>query len=241
MIVIPAIDLLDGRVVRLAQGDFSRVTDFGDDPVAVAQRYEAAGANWLHVVDLDGARDGGDGLAGRVAMIAAATSLQIQAGGGVRRRGDVDAVLGAGAARVVIGTTALRDRTAVAAWLARYGADSIVVALDVRLSAEGVPYPAVEGWARTVGTDLWDTLDAYADVGLRHVLCTDVARDGMGTGPNTPLYREMRRRYPYLSLQASGGVASTEDLAALRDDGLAAAVCGRALLEGRLQLDTVFA
>lgn len=241
MIVIPAIDLLGGRVVRLAQGDFARVTDFGDDPVALAQRYEAAGARWLHVVNLDGARDGGGGLANEVAAITAATTLHIQAGGGVRRREDVEAVLGAGAARVVVGTTALRNRTAVAGWLARFGADAVVVALDVRVLADGVPYPAIEGWARTVGTDLWDTLDAYAETGLRHVLCTDVARDGMGTGPNTALYRELQRRYPYLSVQASGGVGSADDLAALRDAGISAAICGRALLDGRLSPDAVFA
>lgn len=241
MIVIPALDVLDGRVVRLAQGDFARVTDYGDDPVAVAQRYEAAGARWLHLVSLDGARDGSGALAALVRGLRAATALSLQAGGGIRDRAALDAVLATGCDRVVLGSIAVREPDAVGAWLAHYGADMITVALDFRIDVEGRPRPATDGWQALGDHDLWHLLEVYAEYGLRHLLCTDISRDGTGTGPNVGLYREILRRYPALALQASGGVADAADLDALRAAGLPAAVCGRALLTGAIDPVAVFA
>lgn len=231
MIALPALDLLDGRVVRLAQGDFARVTEFSADPVAIACRYRDAGAQWLHVVSLDGARDGGDTLVGVVAALAK-TGLRIQAGGGVRSTEMIGRVSEAGAERVVVGSVAVSDTRSVAGWLDEYGSGAITLALDVAIDAAGEPRPVLHGWRDTAEVSLWDLLDHYAGHGLRHLLCTDVARDGMGTGPNFELYAQILERQPGLELQASGGVATLADVTRLRELGVGGVIVGKALLAG---------
>lgn len=231
MIALPSIDILEGRVVRLAQGDFARVTDFGADPVAIACRYREAGAQWLHVVSLDGARDGGDALVAVVSGLAA-TGLSIQAGGGIRSAAMIGRVSAAGAARVVVGSAAVHDIERVASWLEDYGSGAITLALDVTIEPTGTIRPVSHGWRDTAPVTLWELLDRYVDHGLRHLLCTDVARDGMGSGPNFELYGEIRARYPGLEVQASGGVASLADVERLRAQGVAGVVVGKALLAG---------
>jgi phosphoribosylformimino-5-aminoimidazole carboxamide ribotide isomerase len=231
MMALPAIDVMDGRVVRLAQGDFARVTDFGDDPAAVARGYADAGATMLHLVSLDGARDGGDQLVDLVRTVGDTAGLQLQAGGGIRDRGMVERVTEAGAARVVIGSMAVKDVQGTGDMLDEYGPGALVFALDVRLR-DGVPYPVVHGWRDTAATSLWHLLDQYAPHGLTHLLCTDVDRDGIGEGPNLDLYSEIRRRFPELRLQASGGVATLDDVRALKRLEVDAVIVGRALLAG---------
>lgn len=232
--VIPALDLRGGRVVRLEQGDFSRETRYGEDPVALARSFAAAGFRWLHLVDLDGARDGGFGCAGVLRRIRSETSLALQVGGGVRGEADVAARLEAGASRVVVGTLAVREPQRVRGWLQRFGPDAVCVALDARRGADGLWRLPLAGWREASEATLDATLEAYRDSGLRHVLCTDIARDGMLRGPNVALYRRLAAAWPELRIVASGGVASRADLAALRGSGAAAAVVGRALLDGRL-------
>lgn len=229
---LPAIDVMDGRVVRLAQGDFARVTDFGDDPVAIALRYQDAGATDLHLVSLDGARDGGDDLVAIVRTLREQTSLIIQAGGGIRNRDMIARVTEAGAERVVIGSAAVSDVRGVSQWLDEYGSGALVVALDVRVGDDGVPFPMLHGWRDMGSASLWHLLDIYCEHELGHLLCTDVDRDGMGSGPNLELYGEIMKRYPDLSLQASGGVANLADVEALKAMGAAAVIVGRALLTG---------
>jgi phosphoribosylformimino-5-aminoimidazole carboxamide ribotide isomerase len=233
MNVIPAIDLKDGRCVRLLQGQFERETDYGDDPVAIARRYAAAGFDRLHVVDLDGARSGEQRHRDAVAAIIGATGLSVQLGGGIRRHETLSGWLEAGVARCIVGSLAVTDPETVASWLADFGPERIVLAFDVR-TGDGAPVPAIHGWTENAAATLWQCLDRYREAGLRHVLCTDVARDGALRGPNEELYREVRARYPDLELQASGGVRDIDDLAALRSLGCAAAVTGRAMLDGRI-------
>ncbi len=218
--------------MRLAQGDFARVTDFGDDPVAIARRYQDAGATDLHLVSLDGARDGGDELVAIVRALSEHTSLAIQAAGGIRDRDMIARVSEAGAERVVLGSAAVSDVHGVSQWLDEYGSGALVIALDVRIGDDGVPCPMLNGWRDTGPTSLWHLLDVYCEHGLVHLLCTDVERDGMGTGPNLELYGEIMRRYPSVALQASGGVASLADVAALKALGASAVIVGRALLTG---------
>lgn len=232
----PAIDVRGGRVVRLRQGDYAEETRYGDDPLAFARRYADAGATWLHLVDLDAAKAGGYTLRPLLRDIAAATPLQVQTGGGVRTRDDVAALLDAGATRVVIGSLAVRDPASVLAWIGEFGSESITVALDTRRDTDGVWRLPVHGWTETASETLDDLLRRYAVGGLRHLLCTDIDRDGMLTGPNIALYRDIRAAHPVLELQASGGMRDVADVIDARNAGCAGAVLGKALLEGRLSL-----
>lgn len=234
--VYPAIDVRDGRVVRLRQGDYAQETRYAPAPLELARQYAAAGATWLHLVDLDAARDGGYTLAPLLHDIAAHTTLRVQTGGGVRSEDEVQRVLDAGAARVVVGSVAVREPARVAGWIERFGADRITVALDTRQDGDGIWRMPLHGWTEASTTTLDELLHVYADSGLVHVLCTDIGRDGMLSGPNLALYAYLHERLPHLRLQASGGVRDTADVIASRDAGCAGAVLGKALLDGRLDL-----
>lgn len=239
LLPIPAIDVRDGRVVRLAQGDYARETRYPADPLQRALAYADAGARWLHLVDLDAARTGGYTLAPLLRAVADDGRLSVQTGGGVRGEADVQRLLEAGAARVVVGSLAVREPGRVAGWLQRYGAERIVLALDARQDAAGAWRLPVHGWTEAGEATLDALLAHYAAAGARHVLCTDIARDGMLAGPNLALYRTLAARWPGLALQASGGVRDAADVAAAGAAGCAAAILGRALLEGRLTLADV--
>lgn len=232
----PALDIRGGRVVRLRQGDYAQETRYADEPLAAARAHAEAGARWLHLVDLDAARVGGYTLAPLLREIRAQTGLRVQTGGGVRSEADAEAILDAGAARVVVGSLAVREPARVARWLGRFGAERLTIALDVR-EVDGEWRLPVAGWTADSGARLDELLARYADAGLRHLLCTDVACDGMLAGPNLGLYRRVLARVPAVAVQGSGGVRDAADVRALRDAGCAGAVLGRALLEGRLRLD----
>lgn len=232
----PAIDVRGGRVVRLRQGDYAQETHYADDPLAVAVRYAQAGASWLHLVDLDAARAGGYTLAPLLKAVRAGTGLQVQTGGGVRSEADVEAILEAGASRVVVGSLAVREPGRVIGWLQRFGVEHITVALDARQDGEGRWQLPVAGWTESSGVALDALLRRYADAGLVHLLCTDIARDGMLAGPNLALYRELADVAPGVRLQASGGIRDDADVVASRAAGCAGAVLGKALLEGRIDL-----
>jgi phosphoribosylformimino-5-aminoimidazole carboxamide ribotide isomerase len=237
--VYPAIDVRDGRVVRLAQGDYARETRYDGTPLEVASRYAAQGAEWLHLVDLDAARAGGYTLAPLLGDIARDTSLKVQTGGGVRERDDVARILGAGAQRVVVGSLAVRAPETVIGWLAEFGSERITVALDTRRDDDGTWRLPVHGWTETGPDTLHALLARYANSGARHVLCTDIDRDGMLAGPSLALYRQLSERWPGLALQASGGVRDAADVVAAGAASCTAVILGRALLEGRLALADV--
>lgn len=239
--VYPAIDVREGRVVRLRQGDYADETRYGDDPLAFAKRYADGGATWLHLVDLDAARAGGYILQALLRQLAADTGVQVQTGGGVRTREDVAALLDGGASRVVVGSLAVRDPAGVLAWIGEFGSGRITVALDTRRDADGVWRLPVHGWTETAAETLDELLRRYADAGLQHVLCTDIDRDGMLSGPNIELYRAICAAHPSLQVQASGGMRDVADVIAARDAGCAGAVLGKALLEGRLSLPEALA
>lgn len=234
--VYPALDIRDGRVVRLAQGDYARETRYGDDPLPRALAFAQAGARWMHLVDLDAARAGGYTLAGLLGQITRVAGVQVQTGGGVRSRDDVARILDAGAGRVVVGSLAVREPRTVAAWLAEFGGERITVALDTRRDAAGAWRLPVHGWTEDAGATLDALLPGYLHAGLRHLLCTDIARDGMLSGPNLALYAHLRALAPGVAVQASGGVRDAHDVQTTREAGCAGAVLGRALLEGRLRL-----
>jgi phosphoribosylformimino-5-aminoimidazole carboxamide ribotide isomerase len=220
--------------VRLLQGDFEKITEYSADPAEIGQRFSALAVDDLHIVDLDGARTGTQQNHSIVAEIIAQSGLTVQLGGGIRERDDVVRWLAAGVTRCVVGSVAIREPETVQQWLGEFGVDAIVLALDVKLNESGVPMLTTQGWTEDSGVPLWDCIDNYRKVGVRHVLCTDVARDGAMTGPNFNLYGDILVRYQGLSLQASGGVRNIKDLYKLRELGIPAAITGRALLDGNI-------
>ncbi len=239
--VYPALDIRNGQVVRLLQGDYAQQTTYGDDPLPRAQAFVAAGASWMHLVDLDAAKAGGYTLAPLLAQIASNTSLKVQTGGGVRGRDDVARILDAGASRVVIGSLAVREPDSVLAWLDEFGADRLTIALDTRQGDDGVWRLPVHGWTETADVTLDELATRYAQAGMKHLLCTDIARDGMLSGPNIDLYAHLSKLLPGVAVQASGGVRDVNDVAAAKAAGCGGAVLGKALLEGRLQLEEALA
>lgn len=234
--VYPAIDVRDGRVVRLRQGDYARETRYDDDPFTLALRYSEVGAQWLHLVDLDAARDGGYRLAPMLRSLGDHSGLRVQTGGGVRDEKDVEAILEAGAQRVVIGSLAVREPERVQGWLRTFGAEHLTIALDTRWSDDAWCLP-VHGWTEPSAQTLFDLAASYADAGLRHLLCTDISRDGMLSGPSLDLYGALCRRFPQLQVQASGGIRHASDVSAAGAAGCAGAVLGKSLLDGRLSLE----
>ena len=229
MLIYPAIDLLDGRCVRLLQGDFDKSTAFSDDPIQVAVGFQSQGAEWLHLVDLSGAKAAKPVQTDLIRRVVAAHRGKIQCGGGVRDAAAIETLLDLGVTRVIVGSKAVSDPAEVIEWLRRFGPERVVLAIDVRI-ADGMPYAATHGWVQGSGQSLWAVLDAYRAFSGLHVLCTDIARDGMMTGPNMALYDVMHERYPDLHLQASGGVSNLADVSALRRSGnVTGTIIGKAL------------
>ncbi|MEM7431593.1 MAG: 1-(5-phosphoribosyl)-5-[(5-phosphoribosylamino)methylideneamino]imidazole-4-carboxamide isomerase [Pseudomonadota bacterium] len=233
MNIIPAIDLSDGGCVRLRQGDFSAVTRYDRSPLELAATYARLGSQYLHLVDLDGAKDGEPGNIEVVMEIIQTTDLRVQIGGGIRSTAMMERWLNAGAARCVIGSLLVKQSSLVREWCAQFGADRIVAALDVR-QRDDQYWLAISGWQETSERELFSVLDEIHDWGIRDVLCTDISRDGMMTGPNTRLYQSMVAAYPDLRLQASGGVSSADDLTQLRAANIPYAIVGKALLSGAI-------
>ncbi len=234
MLVIPAIDLRGGRCVRLRQGDFAAETRYAVEPAVLLRRYQSLGARWVHVVDLDGAQDGVRLNAPIIASLARHTSTCLQVGGGVRNAAAIEALLDAGVARVVVGSSAVQQPQEVSAWLNYFGAERICLAFDVRMDGRGTPYVRTHGWTRESTVSLWNALGAFSEARVKHVLCTDIERDGTLKGPNLALYRAALVRFPQISWQASGGIRSAADLTSLARLGVKAAVSGKALLEQRI-------
>jgi phosphoribosylformimino-5-aminoimidazole carboxamide ribotide isomerase len=237
MRLIPSIDLRGGRCVRLLKGDFDAETRYDLDPRDLLRRYASLGAEWLHIVDLDGARDGELANRALIGELAALSAVRIQMGGGVRSAAVIDDLFGAGVARVVVGSAAVDAPADTAEWLRHYGGERVCLGFDVALDEAGVPRLRTHGWRTATSRSLWDAVDAYLPAGLTHVLCTDIARDGALGGPNVALYAEATRRYPHIAWQASGGVSGAADLAQLAASGAAAAISGKALLENRLSTE----
>lgn len=230
MIVYPAMDLMGGGVVRLAQGRFEEATFYEASPTGALDFFSEAGAAWAHVVDLDGARAGAPVQHDLLAKLAGLRLIKLQVAGGIRMREQIARLLEAGVERVVIGSLAVRDPRAVRDFLDEFGPERLTLALDVNM-VEGEPVVATSGWTESSGRSLWDVAAEFPTA--RHLLVTDIGRDGMMSGPNVALLSEVVARLPQVDVQASGGVSSLDDLKGLPTAG---AIVGRAIWEGRIDL-----
>lgn len=232
--IIPAIDLMDGQCVRLTKGDYATRKTYSSDPTSMARSFEDAGFRRLHLVDLDGARSGHVVNHRVLESIASHTALTVDFGGGVKTDEDLQTVLDCGAAMVTVGSLAVKRPELFAQWIESHGADRFVLGADAR---DGKI--SVSGWEEDSDRELIDFIKEYMQRGIRHVLCTDISRDGMLAGPATSLYREVLAACPTCQLIASGGISSLDDIRELEAAGVPATVVGKAIYEGKVRLESL--
>ena len=229
MYIFPAIDLFEGKAVRLYKGDYAQMTVYNEDPLAVASDFVASGAKWLHVVDLEGARSGETPNLTTVTALARESGLSVEVGGGIRSMAVVDRYLEAGVSRVILGTAAVKDEAFLKAALAKYG-DRIAVGIDIK---DGMV--AIKGWTEKSELDAMDFCAKMEQMGVKTIICTDISKDGAMKGANHALYREMNRRFG-VQIIASGGVSSMEDVEQLAAMDIYGAIIGKAYYVGAIDL-----
>ena len=229
--IIPAIDIIDGKCVRLTQGDYNQKTVYNEDPVEVAKMFEDAGIKRLHTVDLDGARSNHVVNTRVIERIATHTNLTIDFGGGIKSDEDLRKAFDAGAQMVTIGSVAVKEPELFASWVETYGGDKIILGADVKNG-----YISISGWLEEGEQKLMDFICHHTKNGIHNVLCTDISRDGMLQGPAIELYKDIMAHYPTLHLIASGGVSCINDIERLNEAGIPAVVFGKAIYEGRINL-----
>ena len=231
MQIIPAIDIIDGKCVRLTKGDYSLKTVYHKDPLDAAKQFEDAGLQRLHLVDLDGAKAGGVKNWKVLEKIAKETKLIIDFGGGIKTETDLQKVFNSGAALATIGTLAIKDETKFVQWLKQYGADKFLLGADVK--GEKI---AISGWLQTTDVLLYDFLQSYVNHGVQQIFCTDISKDGKLQGPAIELYKSILHKFPALYFIASGGVASVNDLHLLKEAGCSGVIIGKAIYENNISL-----
>ena len=230
--LIPAIDLIDGKCVRLTNGEYDSKKIYNEDPVAQAREFEALGFKRLHVVDLDGAKSKHVVNDGVLRRITEATSLTVDFGGGIKTEEDIEKAFNSGAAMVTVGSIAVTKPELFMGWMEKYGAERMILGADVRQGKV-----SINGWLEDSEEDLLPFLKKYVDRGVRNVLCTEISKDGTLQGPATALYVEIMKAYPELHLIASGGVASNKDIEELDAKGIPAVVFGKAYYEGKIKVE----
>ena len=235
--IFPAIDIMDGGCVRLYKGDFNQRTDYAATPMEVAKSYAAAGADWMHIVDLDGAKHGNSEQAELIMQIAQESGLKVQTGGGLRELAQIQNLLEGGVERAVIGSLAVTNPQMVKFWIKELGQDKICVALDVNIGEDGEPYPATRGWTEAGSRTLWNVLDDYMGTGLLTILVTDISKDGVLGGANVKLYKKILTNYPTLNLITSGGVGTLGHVKALKALNPYGVIIGKALYENKFTLE----
>ncbi|AUR51694.1 1-(5-phosphoribosyl)-5-[(5-phosphoribosylamino)methylideneamino]imidazole-4-carboxamide isomerase [Aquella oligotrophica] len=239
MVIYPAIDLRDGKCVRLYKGDFATTKVYNDNPLAMLEEFASAGSEWVHMVDLDGAKAGQFMQLDLIRELVSKTSLKIEVGGGIRDTSDIEKLFSAGVSRAVVGSVCVTKPELVNQWINDYGADRIVLALDCALDTNGIPKVRTHGWQQESHFSVYDILDNYPSA--KYVLCTDVGVDGTLAGPSIALYRQIQNHYPELSLIASGGVGKLADITDLRQLDVHGVVVGKALYENQFTLTEALA
>lgn len=229
MRIIPAIDIIDGKCVRLSQGDYDQKTVYNENPLEVAKQFEDAGLKYLHLVDLDGAKAKKVVNWKVLEAITSNTDLQVDFGGGIRTTEDLKTVFNSGAKQITAGSIAVNDRETVLAWISEFGAEKIILGADAK---DGKI--ATHGWLDDSGLDAIEFIANYQQEGIQYVVCTDIAKDGMLEGPSIELYKQILKKSSALKLIASGGVSSLQDLIQLKKIGCEAAIVGKAIYEGKI-------
>ena len=232
MDIIPAIDIIEGKCVRLTQGDYSQKKIYNEYPLEVAKEFEGVGLRRLHLVDLDGARTGAVKNWKVLEQIAGKTRLTIDFGGGIKTTKDADIVLNSGAAMATIGSLAVNDESLFSTWIFHYGADKFLLGADVK--EEKI---AINGWQETTDVGVYDFIKKYMEKNLKQIFCTDVSKDGLMEGTALELYKNILKKFPDLQLIASGGVRSMDDIADLEKIGCSGVIIGKAIYEGRIGLE----
>ena len=235
--IFPAIDLMDGGCVRLFKGDFNKRTNYDVPPVEVGKSYADAGAEWMHIVDLDGAKHGKGEQAELIIDIAKNSGLKVQTGGGIRDLEQIRKLLDGGVERVVVGSLAVSNPQMVKYWISEVGQDKICIALDVEFDEAGVPHPTLRGWTEKSEKTMWDVMDDYMGTGLKSMLVTDISKDGVLQGSNVELYRQISTDYPTIELITSGGVGTLDDVRELKALNPAGIIIGKALYENKFTLE----
>lgn len=233
--LIPAIDIIDGKCVRLTKGDYDQKKIYNENPVEVAQHFESLGFKRLHVVDLDGAKSKHIINDGVLRAITAATSLVVDFGGGIKTEGDIEKAFDAGAAMVTVGSIAVTNPQLFLNWIEQYGAEKLILGADVRNGKI-----SINGWKEDSSEDLLPFLKQYTDKGVRNVLCTEISKDGTLQGPAIDLYQQIMKAYPDMHLIASGGVSCNDDIRALETADIPAVVFGKAFYEGKIKVEELF-
>lgn len=231
MRIIPAIDIIDGKCVRLTQGDYGKKRVYNEDPLAVAIDFQDAGIKYLHLVDLDGAKAGRVTNWKVIESITGHTNLTVDFGGGIKTDNDIRSLFDAGVAQVNLGSIAVKDPEKVAGWIQQWGADKIILSADVRNEII-----SINGWLERSTIHINDFVAGYLDKGIQYVTCTDISTDGMLSGPNLELYSALMKRFPAIKLIASGGVSSMQDLRDLEEINIDGVIIGRAIYEGKITL-----
>jgi phosphoribosylformimino-5-aminoimidazole carboxamide ribotide isomerase len=229
--IIPAIDLIDGKCVRLQQGDYQQKKVYNENPLEIAKQFEDYGIKRLHMVDLDGAKAKHVVNLRVLEQVASHTSLKIDFGGGIKTDKDISGVFNSGAAMATIGSIAVKDKELFNTWLQKYGSDKIILGADIKDRKI-----AISGWLDVTGIDLFDFLGEYEAMGVEHVLCTDISKDGMLQGAAIDLYLEIDAQFPNLKLIASGGISNMDEIYHLDDKGIFGVIIGKAFYEGKIKL-----
>ena len=239
MIIYPAIDIRNEKCVRLYQGNFSLEKVYSVDPLSVAKKFVDGGASWIHIVDLNGADDPFCNQLVLISQIVKNTSAKIQTGGGIRTKHQVEALLNMGVERVIIGSMAIQQPDEIATWLSDFGPDRLVLALDIVYNRNNQPMITSNAWKNISEYSLFEMIQYYESKKLKHVLCTNISLDGTLEGPDNKLYTELIQKFPFICLQASGGIHSINDVATLKKQGLSGAIVGKALYENKFTLAEV--
>ncbi|MBK4765227.1 MAG: 1-(5-phosphoribosyl)-5-[(5-phosphoribosylamino)methylideneamino]imidazole-4-carboxamide isomerase [Pantoea sp. Brub] len=234
--IIPAIDLIDGKVVRLYQGNYNQQFNYSKNPLKYLQYYVKQGANIIHLIDLTGAKNPDNRQIVFIEKLLNNINIDIQIGGGIRHSKDIKTLLSIGVNRVVIGSMAVQQIEQVREWFIQFGSDSIILAIDLFIDEFNSQKVAIHGWQKQTDLNLDNIIKNFKSVGLKHVLCTDISRDGTLKGPNVDLYKMLTKKYPNISFQSSGGVRSLQDIKLLSKSGVHGVIIGRALLENKFTL-----
>ena len=234
MELIPAIDLIEGRCVRLTQGDYAQSRIYDENPVEIARRYADCGIKRLHIVDLDGAKAKAPCNLSVLERVATTTALDIEWGGGIKDSSALRSAIDAGASRVICGSLAVDKPSLFAEWLQEYGPQRVILGADVRNGKV-----ATHGWLKDGGIGIEELVESFLSYGLSQIICTDISRDGMLQGPNFSLYVALQQRFPTTDITLSGGVSSMSDISRANDEGIKAVIIGKAIYEGRITLKEI--